>query len=39
MKNLKYLIGRAGLTEWELKMLHGICSQIEKKMKNSDNLK
>lgn len=39
MRNLKYLIGRAGLAEWELKMLHGICSQIEKKMKNSDNLK
>ncbi len=32
MRNLKHLIGRAGLTDWELKMLHGICSQIEKKI-------
>ncbi|MBZ0158002.1 MAG: RNA methyltransferase [Alphaproteobacteria bacterium] len=32
MDNLKYFIGRAGLTHWELKMLHGICSQIEKKL-------
>jgi tRNA C32,U32 (ribose-2'-O)-methylase TrmJ len=29
---LKRLIDRAGLTDWELKMLHGICGQIEKKM-------
>ena len=34
MRNLKHLIGRAGLTDWELKMLHGICSQIERKMKD-----
>jgi tRNA C32,U32 (ribose-2'-O)-methylase TrmJ len=33
MRNLKHLIGRAGLADWELRMLHGICSQIEKKMK------
>lgn len=33
MQNLKHFIGRAGLTEWELKMLHGICSRIEKKIK------
>lgn len=32
MLNLKHFIGRAGLTSWELKMLHGICSQIEKKL-------
>lgn len=32
MRNLKHLIGRAGLTEWEIKMLHGICSQVEKKL-------
>jgi TrmH family RNA methyltransferase len=32
MRNLKHLIGRAGLTGWEFKMLHGICSQIEKKI-------
>ena len=28
--NLKHFIGRAGLTEWELKMLHGLCWQVEK---------
>lgn len=32
MKNLKHLIGRSGLTEWELNMLHGICSQVERKL-------
>lgn len=32
LMNLKFFIGRAGLTEWELNMLHGICSQVEKKM-------
>ncbi len=30
--NFKHLIGRAGLTCWELKMLHGLCSQIERKL-------
>jgi len=34
MKNLKHLIGRSGLTGWELKMLYGICSQIERKLKD-----
>ncbi|OGW39377.1 MAG: hypothetical protein A2Y97_12775 [Nitrospirae bacterium RBG_13_39_12] len=33
IRNLKHLIGRAGLTKWELNMLHGICSQVEKKIK------
>ncbi len=32
MQNLKYFIGRAGITDWEMKMLYGICSQIEKKV-------
>ncbi len=32
MNNLRHLIGRAGLTDWELRMLHGICSQIQKKL-------
>ncbi len=32
MRNLRHFIGRAGLTQWELNMLHGICTQIEKKM-------
>lgn len=35
MRNLKHLFGRSGLTDWEFKMLHGICSQIEKKIKKS----
>ncbi len=34
MNNLKHFIGRAGLTEWEFKMLHGICSRIEIKLVN-----
>ncbi|MFH0933428.1 MAG: hypothetical protein V1832_03810 [Nitrospirota bacterium] len=33
MRNLKHLIGRTGLTDWELRMLYGICSQVEKKIK------
>jgi len=32
MRNLKHFIGRSGITGWELNMLHGICSQIEKKL-------
>jgi len=33
MLNLKQLAVRKGLAEWELQMLHGICSQIEKKLR------
>ena len=33
MRNLKRLIGRAWLTEWELKMFYGMCSQVEKKVR------
>ena len=29
MQNLGHFIGRAGLAEWELNMLHGIISQVE----------
>ena len=36
MRNLKHLIGRAGLTEWELKMIHGLCTQVEKRIKAID---
>ena len=32
IQNLKHFIGRSGLTAWELKMFHGICSRIEKKL-------
>jgi TrmH family RNA methyltransferase len=35
MTNLKHLFGRSGLTVWECNMLHGICTQIGKKMKHS----
>ncbi len=30
--NIKHFIGRAGITEWEVNMLHGICSRIESKL-------
>lgn len=33
MLNLKRFIGRSGLTQWELKMLHGLCSAVERKWK------
>jgi TrmH family RNA methyltransferase len=36
MLNLKHLFGRAGLTDWELNMLYGICSRIEKKLKQAE---
>jgi TrmH family RNA methyltransferase len=32
MTNVKHFIGRAGLTEWELKMLRGLCHQVAKKV-------
>jgi TrmH family RNA methyltransferase len=35
MKNIKQIVGRAGLTEWELGMLHGICTQVERRLKES----
>ena len=34
MQNLKHCLGRAGLTDWEFNMFHGICKQIEKKIGN-----
>jgi TrmH family RNA methyltransferase len=33
MRNLRHFIGRAGLTEWEMKMLQGLCAQVERKIK------
>lgn len=30
MGNIKHFFGRAGLTDWEIKMFHGLCSQIER---------
>lgn len=35
LQNLKFFIGRSGITEWESKMLYGLCSQIEKKLKDT----
>jgi TrmH family RNA methyltransferase len=35
MMNLKHFIGRAGITEWECRMLHGLCTRIERKLKAS----
>ena len=29
MQNLKHCLGRAGLTDWEFNMFHGICKKIE----------
>lgn len=38
MRNFRHLFGRSGLTQWEVGMLHGICSQIERVIdsKNKD---
>jgi len=33
MRNLRHFIGRAGLTRWELNMLHGVITQIERRLK------
>ncbi|KJR41942.1 RNA methyltransferase, TrmH family, group 1 [Candidatus Magnetoovum chiemensis] len=38
MRNMRHLIGRYGLTGWELRMLHGICAQIEKILKKGVNV-
>ena len=34
MKNLRHFIGRSGLTEWEMKMLYGLCTQVEHKVRD-----
>jgi TrmH family RNA methyltransferase len=31
-RRLKRLVGRSGLTEWELNMLLGLCTQVERKL-------
>ncbi len=36
MSNLKHFIGRAGITEWEVGMLHGMCSRIEYMLKEGE---
>ncbi len=33
VRNLERLIGRAGLTEWELNMLLGLCTRIERELR------
>jgi TrmH family RNA methyltransferase len=35
VKNFRHLIGRAGLTDWELRMLYGICTQVKRRIKES----
>jgi len=35
IRNLKHCLGRAGLTDWEYNMFHGICQQIERKCSSS----
>ena len=35
MRNIKHLLGRAGLTEWEIQMIYGICTQIERRLKKT----
>ena len=37
MRNLRHLFGRACLTPWEVRMLHGICSQIEKALRDRED--
>jgi TrmH family RNA methyltransferase len=32
MRNLKRILGRAGLASWELNLFRGICSQVEKRI-------
>jgi tRNA C32,U32 (ribose-2'-O)-methylase TrmJ len=32
LRNVKRLLGRAGLTEWELNMLYGLCRQVSKRL-------
>jgi TrmH family RNA methyltransferase len=36
MRNLSHLIGRYGLTDWEVKMLHGLCGRIKKNIVKSE---
>lgn len=36
MRHLKRLFGRAGLTPWELNMLHGLCRQVEQNLEKRD---
>ncbi|MBV6341204.1 RNA methyltransferase [Candidatus Magnetobacterium casense] len=35
VRNIRHLVGRYGLTHWEVDMLHGICSAINNKCKRS----
>ena len=32
MRNISHLIGRYGLTDWEVRMLHGLCGRIGRKI-------
>ena len=35
VRNFRHLIGRAGLTDWELRMLYGICTQVKRRIKGN----
>ena len=35
MQSIRQLFNRAGLTEWEMNMIHGLCTQIERKITQS----
>ncbi|MBF0554927.1 MAG: RNA methyltransferase [Nitrospirae bacterium] len=35
MRNIRHLVGRAGLTRWELDMLYGLCTAVEEKIKGA----
>ncbi|UCH81836.1 MAG: RNA methyltransferase [Nitrospiraceae bacterium] len=37
IQNIMHCLGRAGLSDWELNMFHGICRSIENKLGNTDN--
>lgn len=39
MNNFRHLFGRTGLTFWELKMLHGLCTHIEELLNKSKEQK
>jgi TrmH family RNA methyltransferase len=36
VRNLKRLIGRAGLTEWELNMFLGLCTRIDRELRQKE---
>ncbi|OGD19329.1 MAG: hypothetical protein A2W03_18550 [Candidatus Aminicenantes bacterium RBG_16_63_16] len=39
MRSIKRLVGRAGLTEWELNMLFGLCSRVTQRLDKTRELR